>query len=138
MSIQRYILFFESQIFLETFIHKTGYSCGHIFGIHARQPFPVAHARVAGPEQERYIPGLLPKPRRPSSPSAPLVPPQGPAEPSLAARTSISYYSPTRSQYRPRFQSGTTIKKKELPKDDSPNRRRSAAHQGAQFIQQLH
>ena len=53
MSIQRYILFFESQIFLETFIHKTGYSCGHIFGIHARQPFPVAHARVAGPEQER-------------------------------------------------------------------------------------
>ena len=55
-----------------------------------------------------------------SSPSAPLVPPQGPAEPSLAARTSISYYSPTRSQYRPRFQSGTTIKKKELPKDDSP------------------
>ena len=70
-----------------------------------------------------------------SSPSAPLVPPQGPAEPSLAARTSISYYSPTRSQYRPRFQSGTTIKKKELPKDDSPNRRRSAAHQGAQFIQ---
>ena len=54
MSIQRYILFFESQIFLETFIHKTGYSCGHIFGIHARQPFPVAHARVAGPEQERF------------------------------------------------------------------------------------
>ena len=34
----------------------------------SQQPFRVSHARVAGPEQERYILGLLPKPRRPSSP----------------------------------------------------------------------
>ena len=34
----------------------------------SRRPFPAPLARVAGPEQERYIPGLRPKPRRPSSP----------------------------------------------------------------------
>ena len=109
------------------------------------KPFPTLLRKVTGrggplmrTASARFKRSNMQASRCRSSPSAPLVPPQGPAEPSLAARTSISYYSPTRSQYRPRFQSGTTIKKKELPKDDSPNRRRSAAHQGAQFIQQLH
>ena len=109
------------------------------------KPFPTLLRKVTGrggplmrTASARFKRSNMQASRCRSSPSAPLVPPQGPAEPSLAARTSISYYSPTRSQYRPRFQSGTTIKKKEPPKDDSPNRRRSAAHQGAQFIQQLH
>ena len=106
------------------------------------KPFPTLLRKVTGrggplmrTASARFKRSNMQASRCRSSPSAPLVPPQGPAEPSLAARTSISYYSPTRSQYRPRFQSGTTIKKKEPPKDDSPNRRRSAAHQGAQFIQ---